>query len=36
MTGTLEHDGTFIQQLLLDLNPSKPTAMAAPDWAANW
>ena len=36
MTGALKHDGTFVQQLLLDLNPSKPSAIAAPDWAAKW
>jgi hypothetical protein len=36
MTGELTRDGEFIQQLLLDLNPSKLTALATPDWAANW
>ena len=36
MTGVLGDDGKLVQRVLLDLNPSKPVAIATPDWAASW
>ncbi|WP_321472542.1 hypothetical protein [uncultured Paludibaculum sp.] len=36
LTRALTPDGAFVQRVLLDLNPTKPTRIAAPDWAGHW
>ncbi|HEU4414240.1 MAG TPA: hypothetical protein VFT65_05605 [Candidatus Angelobacter sp.] len=34
--GHLSEDGPVLERELIDLNPSKPIALPAPDWASQW
>jgi hypothetical protein len=36
LAGSLDGNGNLVQQELFNLNPSKPTSISTPTWAASW
>jgi hypothetical protein len=36
MVGSFDHSGTMVPRQVADLNPSTPSAVPTPEWAAKW